>query len=65
MMRSSLRHMSEDHEPELDKFKALARELECDDDEAGFDARLKKLANARQKPSDPPKRPRASHHRGS
>jgi hypothetical protein len=28
------------------KFKDLARELECDEDEAAFDERLKKLAKA-------------------
>ena len=33
--------------PQLEKFKDLARELECDDDdEAAFDERLKKLATA-------------------
>jgi hypothetical protein len=30
--------------PQLDKFKDLAREVECDDDEEAFDERLKKLA---------------------
>jgi hypothetical protein len=32
--------------PQVDKFRDLARELECDDDEAAFDARLKTLAGA-------------------
>ncbi|WP_309607211.1 hypothetical protein [Phenylobacterium sp.] len=32
--------------PQVDKFRELARELECDDDEAAFDERLKKLATA-------------------
>lgn len=32
--------------PQIDKFRDLARELECDDDEAAFDERLKKLAKA-------------------
>lgn len=35
-----------------DKFKAAARELECDDDEARFDERVKKLV--RQKPVEKP-----------
>jgi len=29
---------------QLEKFKALARELECDEDEAAFDERLRKMA---------------------
>jgi hypothetical protein len=29
-----------------DKFRDLARKLECDDDEAAFDERLKQLAKA-------------------
>ncbi len=33
-----------DTRPQLDKFKDLARELECDEDEAAFDERLKKMA---------------------
>jgi hypothetical protein len=32
----------------IDKFRALAREPETDDDDAAFDERLKKLANARK-----------------
>jgi len=32
--------------PQVDKFRDLARELECDDDEAAFDEKLKKLAKA-------------------
>jgi hypothetical protein len=35
--------------PQLDKFRDLARELECDDDQAAFDERLKKLAKAATK----------------
>lgn len=34
-----------------DRFKEAARSLECDDDEALFDAKLKKVAKA-PKPSD-------------
>jgi len=33
---------------QLDKFKEVARALECDDDEAHFDERVKKLV--KQKP---------------
>ncbi len=32
--------------PQVDKFKELARELECDEDEDAFDERLKRLAKA-------------------
>ena len=32
--------------PQIDKFRDLARELECDEDEAAFDERLKRLATA-------------------
>ncbi len=37
------------HSPEptqREKFETLAKELECDDDEAAFDERLKKIATA-------------------
>lgn len=43
-----------DERSQADKFRDLARELECDDDEAAFDERLKKLAKA---PKPPPKGP--------
>jgi len=33
-----------DQSAQVDKFRDLARELECDDDEAAFDEKLKKLA---------------------
>lgn len=32
-----------------ERFKEAARELECDDDEARFDAKLKKVAKAKPK----------------
>ena len=35
--------------PQHDKFKAAARDLECDEDEARWDATLKKVA--KQKPA--------------
>lgn len=39
-----------DDQSQLEKFKAAARELETDDDEARFDERMKKLV--KQKPTD-------------
>ena len=44
--------MSEDDRTQAEKFADLARELECDEDEAAFDERLKKLA-----PKAPPSTP--------
>ena len=41
-----------DERTQAEKFADLARELECDEDEAAFDERLKKLATA---PPAPPK----------
>ena len=40
---------ADDQRPQVQKFPDLARELECDDDEAAFDERLKKLAGAKPK----------------
>jgi hypothetical protein len=39
--------------PQVDKFRDLARELDCDDDQARFDEKLKKLAT--QPPTPAPK----------
>lgn len=36
--------------PQLDKFKEAARALECDDDEARFDERVKKLVKQKRVP---------------
>ena len=44
-LRSSLRG-----DDQIDRFKALARELECDEDEAAFKQKLALIA--RQKPKD-------------
>ena len=44
---------------QAEKFADLARELECDEDEAAFDERLKKLATAPTpdaKPREPGRR---------
>lgn len=34
---------------QIDRFREAARALECDDDEARFDAKLKKVAKAKPK----------------
>ncbi len=39
-----------DTRPQAEKFADLARELECDEDEAAFDGRLKKLATTKPAP---------------
>ena len=39
-----------DQPSQIDKFRDLARELECDDDEKAFDEKLKKIANAPHEP---------------
>lgn len=38
--------------PQADKFRDLARELECDEDEARFEEAVKKVAKAEPKPED-------------
>jgi hypothetical protein len=38
--------VAENPKSQADKFRELARALECDEDEAAFDERLKKLAKA-------------------
>ena len=40
-----------DHQ--LDKFKAAARDLDCDEDEARWDATLKKVAKQKPAPDKP------------
>ena len=42
--------------PQVDKFKEIARALECDDDEAHFDAKLKKVAKVKLKDAKPDER---------
>lgn len=39
-----------DPRPQADKFRDLARELECDEDEAAFDERLRQIAPKERKP---------------
>ena len=38
-------------ESQIDKFRDLARELECDDDEAAFDEKLKRIATVPKPPA--------------
>lgn len=38
---------------QLDKFKEAARALECDEDEARWDERLRKVAKAKPQPEKP------------
>ena len=40
---------------QIDRFKALARELGCEEDEAAFDAALKKVAERAPLPKHEPK----------
>jgi hypothetical protein len=39
--------MAEDHKSQSDKFKEAAKEHVCDEDEARWEERLKKVAKAR------------------
>lgn len=41
---------------QIDRFKGLVRELRCDEDEAVFDAALKKVAEAEPLPKHEPKK---------
>ena len=38
---------------QIDKFKESAREAECDEDEARWDERLKKVAKGKPEPEKP------------
>ncbi|HYG30702.1 MAG TPA: hypothetical protein VD887_10870 [Allosphingosinicella sp.] len=40
-------------EPQADKFKEAARELGCDEDEARWEKRLRKVATATPEPAKP------------
>ena len=44
--------MAHTHKTQSEKFRQLARELGCDEDESRFNAALAKIARA--KPADPP-----------
>ena len=39
--------------PQLDKFNEAARQLECDDDDARFDERVRKLVKHKPVPEKP------------
>jgi hypothetical protein len=43
-------------ESQIDRFKELARELGCDEDETAFETALKKLADAKPLPKHEPKK---------
>jgi hypothetical protein len=47
--------MAQEPTPQLEKFKDLARDLECDEDEAAFEEKVRKIANSsvQQPPTDP------------
>ncbi len=45
--------MPEPTKSQVDKFKQAARELECDEDEARWDERLKKVAKGKPEPEKP------------
>jgi hypothetical protein len=49
----------ETDESQIDRFEALARELGCDEDEAAFDAALKKIAETPHQPTHEPKQRKA------
>jgi len=41
---------------QLDKFKGMVKELECDESEKAFDEKLQKLTGKRIKPAKPKKK---------
>lgn len=41
------------NQQQAEKFKQAARDLECDEDEASWDERLKKVAKAKSKDDKP------------
>jgi hypothetical protein len=43
----------DDKQSQSDKFKETARELECDEDEARWDERLRKVAKGKPEPEKP------------
>jgi hypothetical protein len=43
--------------PQIERFREMARELECDEDEAAFDAALRKIATAPTPQKYEPKKP--------
>jgi hypothetical protein len=55
MGQKSDSHANESHD-QLQRFKELARELGCDENEAAFESALKKLAEAKPLPKHEPKK---------
>jgi hypothetical protein len=47
--------MGQPKKPQADKFRDLARELECDEDEARFKAAVRKVGTATREPKPEPK----------
>ena len=47
---------SNEPKPQIEKFRDLARELECDDDEAAFAEKVKRIATAPREAKPAPKR---------
>jgi len=45
--------MTENDQSQINKFKQAARELECDEDEARWDERLRKVAGHKPVPEKP------------
>lgn len=45
--------MTDQPKPQADKFRDLARELECDEDEAAFEDKVRKVATS-PKPDEKP-----------
>lgn len=44
-----------DNKRQADRFRELARELECDEDEAAFEDKLRKVATAPKPDAEPEK----------
>lgn len=45
--------MNESKNPQSDKFKEAARELECDEDEKAWEDKLRKVASQKPAPEKP------------
>lgn len=50
--------LTHSNQNQLDRFREAARELECDDDEARFDAALKKIAKPPKPKDEKPAEPK-------
>lgn len=46
--------MTDVPEDQADKFKKMAKELECDEDEAAFDEKVRRVATAPEPEADEP-----------